>query len=194
MKNAALILNAILLVLVGVLFYLHFSSHKDDSRVQNVQPQQQHNSGFKIGYFEWDSVIAHFDLFKEMQNEYNAKDESNAKRKMQMRQEYQNMINKYSQRELSQVESEMATKEIKKKEQEITNEMQTLDAGLQELQFRKTNEVNSKIETFLKEYNKTKGYSFVLAYEPNFIFYRDTSYNITNDLIRGLNAQFPKKK
>src|SRR5689334_22836091 len=119
MKNAALILNAILLVLVGVLFYLHFSSRKNEAQVQSVQQQHQ-NTGFKIGYFEWDSVIAHFDLFKEMQNEYNAKDESNAKRKMQMRQEYQNMINKYSQRDLSQVESEMATREIKKKEQEIT--------------------------------------------------------------------------
>jgi outer membrane protein len=194
MKNAALILNAVLLVLVGVLFYLHFSSHKTaDTRVQgNQQPQQ--NNGFKIGYFEWDSVIAHFDLFKEMQNEYNQKDEANAKRKMQMRQDYQNLINKYSQRDLSQVESEMATREIKKKEQEITNEMQRLDASLQELQFRKTNEVNSKIEAFLKDYNKTKGYSFVLAYEPNFIFYRDTSYNVTNDLINGLNKLYPKKK
>jgi len=193
MKNAALILNAVLLVLVGVLFYLHFSSHKDEPRVQNVQQQQQ-NTGFKIGYFEWDSVIAHFDLFKEMQNEYNQQDEANAKRKMQMRQEYQNMINKYSQRELSQVESEMATREIKKKEQDITNEMQSLDAKLQDLQFRKTNEVNSKIAAFLKDYNKTKGYSYILAYEPNFIFYRDTTFNVTNDLIRGLNTQYPKKK
>lgn len=194
MKNATLLFNAVLLVLVGVLFYLHFTSRKETPVFQFNQPSTHAPGNFKIGYFEWDSVIAHFDLFKEMQNEYNIRDEANAKEKMRMRQMYQSRVNIYSQKVLSQVESENATKEIKKLEQDITSQMQKLDADLQELQFRKTNEVNSKIESFLKEYNKTKGYSFVLAYEPNFIFYRDTTYNVTSDLIVGLNKLYPKKK
>jgi len=194
MKYPALILNAVLLILVGVLFYLHFSSGKNHPKVESAQVSDKSSSNFKIGYFEWDSVIAHFDLFKEMQNEYNQRDEANTREKMKMRQTYQNRINSYNQKRLSQVESEAATNEIKKLEQDITDRMQKLDADLQEMQFRKTNEVKNKIESFLKDYNKTRGYSFVLAYEPNFIFYRDTTYNVTNDLINGLNALYPKKK
>lgn len=196
MKNAAFILNAVLLVAVGVLFYLHFSSSKKtavkQSQVNGVQTRVE--NGFKIGYFEWDSVTNSFALFKQMQEELNQRDESNAKEKMRLRQMYQNKINSYSQRELSQTESEAATQEIKSLEVDISNKMQKMDQDLQEIQMRKTNEIKSKIEDFLKEYNKDKGYSYILAYEPTIIFYRDTTLNITADLIKGLNEKYPRKK
>ena len=76
MKNAALILNAVLLVAVGVLFYLHFSSSKKpvvkQSQVNGVQTRVE--NGFKIGYFEWDSVTNSFALFKQMQEELNQRE------------------------------------------------------------------------------------------------------------------------
>jgi outer membrane protein len=55
-------------------------------------------------------------------------------------------------------------------------------------------DVKTKIENFLKEYNKTKGYSYILAYEPGIIYYRDSTLNITDDLVKGLNEQYSKKK
>ena len=198
MKNTALILNAVLFVLVAVLFYLHFSdkSKADTSkpRVEGVRSSGTENtSSFRIGYFDWDSVVTHFELFKEMKSEVNAKEESNTREKMRLRQVYQNKINSYN-RDLSQTESEQAAQEIKNLEMDITNKMQKLDQEYQELQMRKNNEVKSKIEEYLKDYNKSKGYSFVMAYEPNIIFYRDTTYDITSDLIKGLNEQYVPKK
>lgn len=195
MKNAALIVNAVLLVAVGVLFYLHFSSKTPVKKVaasSRVETPGENN--FKIGYFEWDSVTNQFGLFKQMQSELNKKDEGNSKEKMRLRQMYQNKINSYSQRELSQTESEAATQEIKNLEVQISNQMQKMDQDLQELQMRKTNEIKTKIEDFLKDYNKNKGYSYILAYEPTIIFFKDTMYNITADLIAGLNEKYPKKK
>ncbi len=198
MKNTALILNAVLFVLVAVLFYLHFSDkNKVDTskpRVEGVRSVGTENaSSFRIGYFDWDSVVTHFELFKEMKSEVNAKEESNSREKMRLRQVYQNKINSYN-RDLSQTESEQAAQEIKNLEMDITNKMQKLDQEYQELQMRKNNEVKSKIEEYLKDYNKSKGYSFVMAYEPNIIFYRDTTYDITSDLIKGLNEQYVPKK
>ena len=58
---------------------------------------------------------------------------------------------------------------------------------------RKMQDVKAKVEIFLKEYNKNKRYSYILAYEPGFIFYRDSVYNITGDLLKGLNAEYKKK-
>jgi len=198
MKNAALILNAVLLVAVGVLFYLHFSS-KDKTATtakRNSDPKVlvQNDKDFKIGYFEWDSIVTQFELFKELKDELSRKEEANHKEKMRLRQKYQNKINSYSQRELSQTESEVASQEIRSLEMSIQNQIQTMDQELQELQMRKTNEIRTKIEDFLKEYNKEHGYSYIMAYEPQLVFYRDTAYNITLDLIKGLNEKYPARK
>jgi len=197
MKNAALILNAVLLVAVAVLFYLHFAPAKPakkEATVAGAKVEAASSDDFRVGYFEWDSVENNIGLFKQIQEELKQKDESFANAKMRMRQEYQNKINSYSQKQLSQTESEAATQEIKNLEKRISNDMQRMDQEMQELQMRKTNEVRLKIEEFLKEYNKDKGFSYILAYEPNIIFYKDTNYNITADLIRGLNEKFPAKK
>ena len=76
MKNAAIILNAVLLVAVGILFYLHFSPKKEAPKkdVQRVVTASD-NTSFKIAYFEWDSMTNHFELFKQMQEELNNKEE-----------------------------------------------------------------------------------------------------------------------
>jgi outer membrane protein len=58
---------------------------------------------------------------------------------------------------------------------------------------RKMQDVKLKVEEYLKEYNQNKGYAYILAYEPGFIFYRDSALNITNDIIVGLNDKFKKK-
>jgi outer membrane protein len=76
----------------------------------------------------------------------------------------------------------------------IRNKKQELDQRYQNLYMQKMQDVKIKIENFLKEYNKAKGYSYIFAYEPGFIYYRDTIFNITNDLVKGLNDQYSKKK
>ena len=49
------------------------------------------------------------------------------------------------------------------------------------------------IEDFMKEYNKDKGYSYIFSNIPDMMYYKDTAYNITADVIRGLNAMHKKK-
>jgi len=199
MKNAVYIVNGILLIAVGILFYLHFSEKKgsavlDTSARENNSKGQGPANGFKIGYFEWDSIQSNFKQFKEMQDEILQKDDQNEKVKMQLRTKYQNAVNGYSQKQLSQVESEAAAKDLKNLEIEITNQMQSLDNELQDFRMRKQNEIKTKIEDFLNEYNKDKGYAFIFAYEPALIFYKDSAYNITKDLVKGLNEKYSSKK
>src|SRR5215217_7704488 len=110
MKNTALIFNAVLLVLIGVLFYLHFSSKKQTSpKVESVQTRQfdSSNNKFRIGYFEWDSVANRFELFKAFQNEINQREENNERKKVSLRQQYQDRYNSYSRKQMSQTESEI---------------------------------------------------------------------------------------
>jgi len=68
-----------------------------------------------------------------------------------------------------------------------------LNQDLQNESFKRLQEVKKKIEDYLKEYNKDKGFSYIMTNAPELIYLKDTAYNITSDLILGLNSQYKKK-
>ena len=51
--------------------------------------------------------------------------------------------------------------------------------------------LRDSINVFLKEYNKTKGYNLILS-NTGFdnLLYADSSFNITQEIIDGLNARY----
>src|SRR5690242_12128143 len=81
MKNGLVILNVVLLLAVGFLFYLHFNSGTTNERSQNkTEPKDtvdftSTQSGCRIAYFEMDSVAANFEKAKEMQSELGKKED-----------------------------------------------------------------------------------------------------------------------
>ena len=58
----------------------------------------------------------------------------------------------------------------------------------------KQQEVISHIKKYCLEYNKDKKYSLIIANEPGLIYYKDTAFNITSELLKGLNELFDKQK
>ena len=71
----------------------------------------------------------------------------------------------------------------------------SMEQDLKKHQVDLMTDVRNKIENYLKDYNKEKGYAFILSYEPGFmLYYRDSVYDITNDVIVGLNEQYKKEK
>ena len=65
---------------------------------------------------------------------------------------------------------------------------QNLDQEYSEFTVKKMKDIKGRIEEFLKEYNKNKQYSYIVSYEQGLFYYKDSVYNITNDVIKGLNA------
>src|SRR5690349_11497609 len=61
MKNASLILNIVLLVAVGVLFYLHFSSSRPAAAADGsaVEP-----GDLNVAYINSDTVLKYYDYLK----------------------------------------------------------------------------------------------------------------------------------
>jgi outer membrane protein len=55
-------------------------------------------------------------------------------------------------------------------------------------------DVKSRIESFLADYNTSKGYNYIFANDQGLFYYKDTAYNITADVIKGLNGIYTKKK
>ena len=95
---------------------------------------------------------------------------------------------------MSQAESEQAQQEYAQMQQNYQMRKQTLQESLLKHNEDLKSDIRKKIEDYLKEYNKEKGYNYIISYDANsFIYLKDTANNITNDLVGGLNAEYKKK-
>ncbi len=198
MKNGLLISNVVLAILVAILFYLYFSSPKPSAKkVASQTTGTTTKEDFKIAYFEMDSLENSFAMVKDVKAELSRKEEQVNGELARLEKSYRNKVAQYQSQgaTMTQVQSEAAQKDVMQMQQNIQSRKQSLDQEYQDYYMRKMKEVKSKIEDFLENYNDKKGYSYIFAYEPGLFYYRDTAYNITNDVITGLNQGYtPKKK
>ena len=193
MKNFTLGLNIVLAVAVAVLFYLHFSSKKSVTAPANAATV---SGGFRIAYFEMDSIQSQFEYFKEVRSTLNSKDQELGRELASME---NNFRNKYQ--DLQKVGSTLSQAEVANRQQELVemdknlkSRKQMMDQEMQDESLKKLQDVKKKIEDYLKDYNKDKGYSYIFAGSPDLIYYKDTVYNITGDMLKGLNELYKKKK
>jgi outer membrane protein len=95
---------------------------------------------------------------------------------------------------MTQAEGEQAQQEYQQMQQVFASRKQALEQELyKNTEDLKTN-IRKKIEDFLRDYNKQKSYSYIIEYDPSsFIYNKDTVYNITPDLVDGLNTAYKKK-
>ena len=86
-----------------------------------------------------------------------------------------------------------ARDKIIKKQQEL----QTLQQELNDKSILEETEMSmqvfGEVTEFLKEYNKEKGYSIILATTmPGSILYAEPGFDITSEVLQGLNARYKK--
>jgi outer membrane protein len=196
MKNISTILSIIALALIGCLFYLHFTHVEKLNKVSVVAEQNAH-SNFKMAYFDIDSLQEHYDYFKDVSGDIKKKENSMNAELGDLTAKYQRTVRKWQEKgnNITQAEGEAAQREVGLIQQQYQQRKSELEQEMQKLQVDRMTELRKQVEEYLKEYNKTKGYAYILSYEPGFvIYYKDSAYNITQDLITGLNAQYKSKK
>lgn len=194
MKNFTIGLNIVLAIAVAVLFYLHFSN-KNAVKPANVNSANTANTaGFKIAYFEMDSVENKYEFLKDVRAELRSLEEKKSGELASLRNasrakllEYQKKGNSMSQEEMAK-----ANDDLMRMDNELKTQEQIKSQELQDESIKKIQEVKKSIEDFLKEYNQDKSYSYILSSSNDIIYLKDTAYNITNDLIKGLNDKYKK--
>lgn len=195
MKQLSLILNIVLFVLVGILFYYQFKGPKKDA-TPVVSHKAVPEADTKVAYFEMDSLQANYKYFKDALNHLKGKEQEMNNELAGLERSYQKRVSEWQSKgsSMSQSEADAAQRENAQLQQNYQSRKQSLEESFakQSMEFKK--DIKKKIEEYLKEYNKDRKYSYVLSYEPDFIFLKDTTYNITNDLVDGLNAGYKPKK
>lgn len=193
MKNVSLGLNVVLVLAVVVLFYLHFSGKK--ATVQAVDTKSIPAGSFKIAYFEIDSIQTQFEYYKEIQKGLEAKDQEVTRQlnalKNAFAAKYQEL--QRSAQSLTQAELASRQQELQQMDKTYQGKEQMLTSELQEESIRKRQDVQKKIKEFLEAYNKDKGYSYIFSNLSDLLYFKDTAYDITKDVVNGLNQKYKKK-
>lgn len=196
MKNIATLLSAIALLLVVVLFFLFFN-HTEQIRKISEAAEKQSASHFRIAYFETDSLESNYSYFRDLLDQAREKEIAMNTELSSLEKEYQKKISEWQKKGSSMTasENEKVQQEYASMQQNYQARKQTLSEQLYKYNEDLKSEIRKKIEDFLKNYNKQMNYSFIFAYEPSsFMYYKDTLYNITQDLVNGLNAGYKNKK
>jgi outer membrane protein len=210
-NNLSVGLNIILVIAVAVLYYLHFSSSTtcpdktiavSDSAAASkpmvLLPKEIKAS--KIVFVNTDVINEKFEYVKELTTVAKANQQAfeNAykKKATALQNRYQEIQQKASQGLLSDNQTRDAQEELAKGKQELDQ----LEGKQQQMmeQIQGDNEkVLNMVMDYIKEYNKTSRYNYILAYSRSAmspVMDANDSLDITNEIVEGLNAQYKAKK
>jgi outer membrane protein len=95
---------------------------------------------------------------------------------------------------MTQGDYEKAMADLRQTEESLRTRKQELEQEYQDFVTRRNLNVKKEIEDYLVQYNKTKNFSYIVSYEEGLFYYRDSSYNITSELIKGLNDTYLEKR
>ena len=190
MKPNSWIVNGVMAVAIIVLFVLHFNSNSTP-----IKSSAMAAGGVKVAYFEIDSIQNSYNFFKDVKAALQAKDVENAKQLTGLKNAF---AIKYQELQkngqyLSQAEIGARQQELAQLEKNYTNREKQLAAEMQEESFKRLQEVKQKIEAFLVSYNKNKEFAYIFSSNPDLMYYKDTAYDITADIVKGLNAEYKPK-
>ena len=195
MKYISIVLSILALGAVAVLFSIQ-SKQGEQLKQHSEGEKKTSGSGFKIAYFDMDSLEAHYDYFKDAQTQVKAKENAMNMELSSLDRANQKKVEAWRQKgnNMTQAEGEQAQQEYQAMQQTFQSRKTALEQELyKNTEDLKTN-IRRKIEDFLKDYNKQKNFSYIFAYDPSsFIYNKDTTYNVTQDLVDGLNAAYKKK-
>ena len=199
MNKGLLTLNIVLLIGVAILFFLFFKRKDNTSSV--IPIRNNHDTAIQkqqtpVAYFDMDSIEANFFLWKQVQAEVVKREAGINDTISQMRNGFQSYYQKLQAQSanLSPRQKDSLGNELAQMDAEIKNRTAELNQKYQTYFMSRQQEIVTKIKNYCKEFNKDKKYSYIIAREPGLFYYTDTAYNVTSDLLKGLNAFYSKKK
>ena len=209
MKNLSLALNVVLIIAVGVLYYLHFSSASSVAAKNTAEdsltaaapvplPEIRTSNG-AIGYINYDSLTEKYEFFKkgvkDLENSYKRKEQEFNNKQLA----YQEEVERYQQLapSLTQDARETRERQLLAKQEELIKLGEKLRDDLKYKEDAFNKEFLTSIDNYLNELNKEKKYSYIFTYSkggPAHIVFANDSLEITSEVIAGLNKAYKAKK
>ncbi|MDX1630004.1 MAG: OmpH family outer membrane protein [Fulvivirga sp.] len=191
MKNISLALNIVLLIAVGVLYYVEFGTSGGSNEAQD--PGIMKKPEYAVAYINSDSVLQNYEYFEELQQELSAKQQ-------QLEKDYQNRAAGL-QRELTDYQRNLNSltigqakaleEDLLKKQQNLRLYQESLSQELLREEARISQKLYDKITSYLREYSIENDLELVVKFnQGSDVLYANDSMDITKQVIKGLNEAY----
>lgn len=151
----------------------------------------------KIAYVELDSIMSQYKLY--LDYEVVLKDKGAqiqntlAQKQRNLEQHAANLQKKYENGGFTtKDELEAAQNQIQNEQLQLQQTAEKLNAEFNIEQERINQEARDSIQAFLKDYNKTRKYDFVMVKAGDNLLIANPKYDITADVVKGLNKRYKK--
>jgi outer membrane protein len=197
MKNLSIVLNVILLVAVGFLYYYDFSGKKakDVAAKLGSSYLASDSNGHRppLAYVELDSLNENITFIREKRRELEAEmkkidqEQENGYRNLQAQKD--NFLKRGA--AITEQEAQIFQGQLIDQQQRIDSKKQEQSQKLNEKSFSIMEDIQKKLKDFLSEYNKDKKYMYIFTTGTglDYMVFKDSSLNITNDVIKGMNEK-----
>src|SRR5205085_3888883 len=120
MKKLSLIVNVVLLVLVGILYYLYFSSKRPITFI-HTNKDSSINHGNKVAYIDLDSLENNYEYYRKIKAEFDRKQEASNDEIVNLQKKYQARAVQLQEKgpTMNQQDQESAMKEINQMQQTL---------------------------------------------------------------------------
>lgn len=156
-------------------------------------------TGLKIAYVEMDSLITQYQLYKDYEEELTRKgtniQSTLAQKQRTLEQHAAAMQKKYESNGFTtRDELERAQNSIQAEQQQLQELADRLQTDFAQEQARVNQEARDSIQAFLRSYNKTKKYDYVLVKAGDNMLIANPKMDITKEVIKGLNKRYKKSR
>jgi outer membrane protein len=201
-QKALIAVNAALLLAVGVLFYFHFSAQNQQgpsagsSKLDPAAIEKARKQGQLIAYVNVDTLEEQYLLFKEKKASLEKRQQAIESTLQAKAQAFQREVAAFQEKAptMTQSEGEAAQESLYKKQAELEEMRDRFAKSFMAEQEDFNVQLNNSLDSFLLEYNADKRFTYILSYtKGGSILYTDPAFDITRDVVDGMNAKLPKK-
>jgi len=201
MKKITLVLNIVLLIAVAVLYYLHFSCKSNNMHeCKKNAPGTALNNSHKpmIAYVDLDSMNERIGYIKKNRLALEQEQKSIESEWEASYRDLENQKNNFlkNSSSITQSQAESFQKILLDQQQRVDTKKQMLTQQLNEKSYKFLEDIQKQLKQYLEEYNQNKGYAFILTVGNglDYMVYKDSSLNITNDVVEGMNEKLKSKE
>jgi outer membrane protein len=197
MKQFSILLNVVLILAVGFLYYVHFSHSFNSSSSAGSLNYKFHDTSkcdrISVAYVELDSLNNNVNFIKQRKKELDAEQRV-------IMNEYDNSYRSMTQlrddfikrgKSITQQEAEAFQEKLGIQQQQIEQVKQQKTQQLAEKGARVMGDMQGKLKDFMNEYNKNKKFTmiFTTGIGLDYFLYKDVSLDITSEIVKGLNEK-----
>jgi outer membrane protein len=185
------------LVLMAAIAMVSCNNQSPKMDEQPVEVSSQNESGIKIAYVEVDSLMTQFEFAKEKTKEIEKKSLNARNTLTQKGNQLQNAANNFQQKLqnngfTSREQAESVQQSLQRQQNDLAALQARFESELANESQKFNNALRDSLNHFLEIYNKDKKYDMILAKSGDNILMANPKYDITQDVINGLNNRYKK--